>query len=47
MNTNDRNASFEVVKEFVKMAVEKVNISSYSNTSYHGQEDDNVDPNDW
>lgn len=47
MNTNDRNASFEVVKEFVKMAVEKVNISSYSNTAYHEQEDDNVDPNDW
>ena len=47
MNTNDRNASFEVVKDFVKMAVEKVNISSYSNSAYQEQEDDNIDPNDW
>lgn len=49
MNTNDRNASFEVVKDFVKMAVEKVNISSYSNTSYQNyqEEDKNVDPNEW
>ena len=47
MNSNDRNLSFEVVKDFVKMAVEKVNISNYSNSAYHGPEDDNVDPNDW
>lgn len=47
MNSNDRNSSFEVVKDFVKMAVEKVNISNYSNSSYHEPEDDNVDPNDW
>jgi len=47
MNSNDRNSSFEVVKDFVKMAVEKVNISNYSNSAYHEPEDDNVDPNDW
>lgn len=48
MNTNDRNASFDVVKDFVKMAVEKVNIRSYSNSAYqNGVEDDNVDPNEW
>ena len=48
MNTNDRNASFEVVKDFVKMAVEKVNIRSYSNSAYQNdEEDDNVDPNEW
>ena len=47
MNSNDRNSSFEVVKDFVKMAVEKVNTSNYSNSAYREQEDDNVDPNDW
>ena len=47
MNSNDRNLSFEVVKDFVKMAVEKVNISNYSNSAYRGPEDDTVDPNDW
>ena len=47
MNSNDRNASFEVVKDFVKMAVEKVNIRNYSNSAYRQAEDDNVDPNDW
>ena len=47
MNSNDRNASFEVVKDFVKMAVEKVNTSNYSNSAYREQEDDDVDPNDW
>ena len=47
MNSNDRNSSFEVVKDFVKMAVEKVNISNYSNSAYREPEDDNVDPNDW
>ena len=47
MNSNDRNSSFEVVKDFVKMAVEKVNISNYSNTAYQEQEDGSVDPIDW
>ena len=47
MNSNDRNGSFEVVKDFVKMAVEKVNISNYSNSAYREPEDDTVDPNDW
>jgi proteasome assembly chaperone (PAC2) family protein len=47
MNSNDRNSSFEVAKDFVKMAVEKVNINNYSNTAYQGQEDGSVDPNDW
>ena len=47
MNSNDRNSSFEVVKDFVKMAVEKVNISNYSNSAYHEPEDDNVDPTEW
>ena len=47
MNSNNRNESFEVVKDFVKMAVEKVNISNYSNSAYREPEDDTVDPNDW
>lgn len=48
MNTNDRDASFGVVKDFVKMAVEKVNISNYSNTAYQNVvEGENVDPNEW
>ena len=47
MNSNDRNSSFEVVKDFVKMAVEKVNINNYSNTAYQEQEDGSVDPIDW
>ena len=47
MNSNDRNSSFEVVKDFVKMAVEKVNINNYSNSAYREPEDDTVDPNDW
>ena len=50
MNSNDRLSSFEVVKDFVKMAVEKVNIRNYSNSAYHdtwGAEDDNVDPGEW
>ena len=47
MNSNDRKESFEVVKDFVKMAVEKVNINNYSNQAYQEPEDDNIDPNDW
>ena len=47
MNSNDRNSSFEVVKDFVKMAVEKVNINNYSNKAYQEQGDGSVDPNDW
>ena len=47
MNSNDRNSSFEVVKDFVKMAVEKVNINNYSNSAYREPEDDTVDPHDW
>ena len=47
MDSNDRNASFEVVKDFVKMAVEKANTSNhsnYSNRRYEEPEDDNIDP---
>tara|TARA_Y100000996_G_scaffold387872_1_gene346997 strand:+ start:429 stop:1424 length:996 start_codon:yes stop_codon:yes gene_type:complete len=47
MDSNDRNASFEVVRDFVKMAVEKVNTSNYSNRAYEEPEDDNIDPSDW
>jgi len=47
MNSRNRKESFEVVKDFVKMAVEKVNISNYSNSAYHEPEDDNVDPTEW
>ena len=47
MNSNDRKESFEVVKDFVKMAVEKVNINNYSNQAYQEPGDDNIDPNDW
>ena len=47
MNSNNRNASFEVVKGFVKMAVEKVNTRNYSNSAYQRQEDETIDPNDW
>ena len=47
MDSNDRNASFEVVKDFVKMAVEKTNTSNYSNRAYEEPEDDNIDPGDW
>lgn len=47
MDSNDRNASFEVVKDFVKMAVEKANTSNYSNRAYEEPEDDNIDPGDW
>ena len=47
MDSNDRNASFEVVKDFVKMAVEKANTSNYSNRGYEEPEDDNIDPSEW
>ncbi len=47
MDSKNRDASFEVVKGFVKMAVEKANTSNYSNRQYQDQEDDDVDPNDW
>tara|TARA_Y100000817_G_scaffold211370_1_gene165928 strand:+ start:1978 stop:2997 length:1020 start_codon:yes stop_codon:yes gene_type:complete len=47
MDSNDRNASFEVVKDFVKMAVEKANTSNYSNRAYEEPEDDNIDPGEW
>ena len=50
MDSNDRNASFEVVRDFVKMAVEKVNTSNhsnYSNREYDEPEDDNIDPSEW
>ena len=47
MDSNNREASFEVVKDFVKMAVEKVNTSNYSNRQYDEPEDDNIDPGEW
>ena len=47
MDSNDRDASFEVVKDFVKMAVEKANTRNYSNRRYEEPEDDTVDPSDW
>ena len=49
MNSSDRNSSFQVVREFVKMAVEKANIDNYSNTQWGGNDtmDDNIDPSDW
>ena len=50
MNSNNRDASFEVVKDFVKMAVEKANTSNqtnHRNRSYHEAENDDVDPTDW
>ena len=52
MNSNDRDASFEVVKDFVKMAVDKANTSNHTNKvhqnrSYQEPENDDVDPTDW
>ena len=52
MDSNDRDASFEVVKDFVKMAVEKANTNNYSNSrgnnrGYGEPEDDNIDPGEW
>ena len=50
MDSNDRDGSFEVVKDFVKMAVEKANTSNHSNhrnRRYEEPEDDNIDPEDW
>ncbi len=48
MNSNDREASFETVRDFVKMAVERTNIQNYSPGAYtEGQEDDEIDPNEW
>lgn len=52
MDSNDRDASFEVVKDFVKMAVEKANMNNYSNIrgnnrGYDEPEDDNIDPGEW
>ena len=52
MDSKDRDASFEVVKDFVKMAVEKANTNNYSNSrsnnrGYGEPEDDNIDPGEW
>ena len=49
INTDNRDTSFEIVKDFVKMAVEKVNIRNFSQNSY--PEDDitvdDIDPDEW
>ena len=47
MDSNNRNASFEVVKEFVKIEVEKANTNNYNNRAYQEPEDDNIDPSEW
>ena len=49
MNSNDREASFETAKDFVKMAVERTNIQSYSRGGAYteGQDNDEIDPNEW
>ena len=46
MDSNNRNASFDIVKEFVKMAVEKANSRNHKNRAYQ-EEDDNIDPEEW
>ena len=49
MDTNDREASFETATDFVKMAVERANINTYSRGSAYteGQDNDEIDPNEW
>ena len=47
MDSKDREGSFNVVRDFVKMAVENANTSNYTNREYQDPVNEDVDPNDW
>jgi hypothetical protein len=49
MDTDDRNASFDILKDLITQSIESANTSnhSYQQRQSNGEYDGNVDPGEW
>ena len=49
MDTDDRNASFDILKDLITQSIESVNTSNHSYQQRQSNEeyDENVDPGEW